>query len=77
MYLKMSQVEARETIKHMLDTLDFGHIECVVRVNAVSSGLMEEDFRVIFQANNLPQTIMIPKVNSVQDLASVGAMFFS
>ena len=56
----------------MLDTLDFGHTECVVRVNAVSSGLMEEDLRVIFQAENLPQTIMVPKVNSVQEIASVG-----
>lgn len=65
------KVEARETIKHMLDTLDFGHTECVVRVNAVGSGLIEEDFRVIFQAEKLPQTIMIPKVNSVQELASI------
>ncbi|XP_045195106.2 citramalyl-CoA lyase, mitochondrial-like isoform X2 [Mercenaria mercenaria] len=65
------KVEARETIRRMLDTLDFGHTECVVRVNAVSSGLMEEDLHVILQADNLPQTIMIPKVNNVSEIASI------
>ena len=52
----------------MLEELKFGKTECVVRVNAVSSGLMEEDFKEIFTANTLPETIMVPKVNSVQEL---------
>lgn len=62
------KVEARKTITKMLDELKFGKTECVVRVNAVSSGLMEEDFKEIFTANTLPETIMVPKVNSVQEL---------
>ncbi|WAR06873.1 CLYBL-like protein [Mya arenaria] len=65
------KVEARETIAGMLDRLKFGRTECVVRVNAVSSGLMEEDLRVMFQATNLPETVMVPKMNSVQELATV------
>lgn len=65
------KVQARETIKRMLDVLDFGQTECVVRVNSVSSGLMDDDMNVIFQAHRLPETVMVPKVNSTQDLASI------
>ena len=57
----------------MLDGLDFGRTECCVRVNAVSSGLMEEDLKVVFQARTLPETVMIPKVNSSQELAAVSS----
>ncbi|KAH3724408.1 citramalyl-CoA lyase, mitochondrial-like [Dreissena polymorpha] len=65
------KVEARETIADMIDRLDFGRSERVVRVNAVGSGLMEEDMRVVFRACTLPDTIMVPKVNSTADLASI------
>lgn len=65
------KVEARKTITKMLDELKFDKTECVVRVNAVSSGLMEEDFGEIFTASTLPQTIMVPKVNSVQELEMI------
>ena len=58
----------------MLDELDFGKTECVVRVNAVSSGLMEEDFKEIFTAKTLPETIMVPKVNDIQELNAVSAV---
>ena len=58
----------------MLDELKFDKTECVVRVNAVSSGLMEEDFSEIFTAATLPQTIMVPKVNSVQEVEMVSAL---
>ena len=64
-------MEARETINRMLGKLDFGRTECVVRVNAVGSGLMEEDLRAVFDSDTLPETIMVPKMNSVQELASV------
>ena len=70
------QVEARKTITKMLDELKFDKTECVVRVNAVSSGLMEEDFGEIFTAATLPQTIMVPKVNSVQELEMVSVIYF-
>lgn len=55
----------------MLDTLDFGFTECVVRVNSVGSGLMETDLKVVFEAQTLPQTLMFPKVNSPQELVTV------
>ncbi|XP_060072176.1 citramalyl-CoA lyase, mitochondrial-like [Ylistrum balloti] len=60
--------EARNTIKKALDELDFGRTECVVRVNSVDSGLMEEDLKVIFRAESMPQTIMLPKVNRPQEI---------
>ncbi|CAH1799947.1 unnamed protein product [Owenia fusiformis] len=60
--------EARHTICKALDELVFGATECVARVNSVSSGLAEEDMKVILQANRLPDTIMLPKVESVQDI---------
>ncbi|KAK3591109.1 hypothetical protein CHS0354_035921 [Potamilus streckersoni] len=62
------KVEARETIGRMLGKLNFGRSECCVRFNSVSSGLMEEDIKAVFSAGKLPQTIMVPKVNSVQEL---------
>jgi len=52
----------------MLDQLDFGRTEPIVRVNSVSSGLAEEDLNVILQANSLPQTIMLPKVDFTEEL---------
>lgn len=69
--ISFKQVEARETIRKMLDTLDFGFTECVVRVNAVTSGLMEEDLEVVLSAQKLPETLMFPKVNSPQELVTV------
>ncbi|XP_060597081.1 citramalyl-CoA lyase, mitochondrial-like [Ruditapes philippinarum] len=65
------KVRDKHTITKQMDTIFFPYRVCGVRVNAVSSGLMEEDLRVIFQAQHLPQTIMVPKVNSVQELASI------
>ncbi|XP_021357710.1 citrate lyase subunit beta-like protein, mitochondrial [Mizuhopecten yessoensis] len=60
--------EARNTIKKMLDKLDFGRTECVVRVNSVDSGLIEDDLKVIFRADRMPQTIMLPKVNRPEEM---------
>ncbi|KAL4233208.1 hypothetical protein ACF0H5_007892 [Mactra antiquata] len=65
------KVEARQTIKKALDILDFGRTECIVRVNSVNSGLMEDDLKVVCDAEKLPQTLMIPKVNSAQELATI------
>ncbi|KAL5010755.1 hypothetical protein ScPMuIL_013060 [Solemya velum] len=60
--------EARIVIRHMLEELKFGQTECVVRVNAVSSGLMEDDMKSVFKAKNLPQTLMLPKVHKAEEL---------
>lgn len=60
--------EARNTIKKMLDNLDFGGTECVVRVNSVDSGLMADDLKVIFRADRMPKTLMLPKVDRPQEI---------
>ena len=60
----------------MLSEVDFGRTEAAVRVNSVSSGLAEEDLRVVMAAPRLPATIMLPKVESPQELDWVH-MFYS
>lgn len=52
----------------MLDTLDFGRSEAVVRVNSVASGLAEEDMKVTLSAKRLPLTLMLPKVEAPSEL---------
>ena len=56
----------------MLDRLDFGYSEPTVRVNSMSSGLTENDLSVTLQAKTLPPTLMLPKVETTEDLEQVG-----
>lgn len=59
------QVDARNTIRSMLDRLSCpGVRDLAVRVNSVSSGLADEDLMEIFKAERLPSTVMLPKVES-------------
>uniref|UniRef100_A0A8C5BJQ8 Citrate lyase beta like n=1 Tax=Gadus morhua TaxID=8049 RepID=A0A8C5BJQ8_GADMO len=60
--------EARETIAAVLGELDLGRTEKCVRVNSVSSGLAEEDLRVILGAEALPTALMLPKVEGVEEV---------
>jgi len=60
--------EARTTICKMLDNLNFGRTEPTVRVNSVSSGLVEDDLNITLSAENLPPTIMLPKVEYPTEL---------
>ncbi len=62
------QEEARSTITTMLDQLQFGRAEPVVRVNSVGSGLAEEDLRVTLSAKTLPKSLMLPKVEDVDHI---------
>ena len=62
------QSEARETIAAVLGELDLGRTEKCVRVNSVSSGLAEEDLRVILGAEALPTALMLPKVEGVEEV---------
>ncbi|XP_056145973.1 citramalyl-CoA lyase, mitochondrial [Lampris incognitus] len=62
------KTEARETISRMLVELDLGRTEKCVRVNSVSSGLADEDLRVILQAEVLPPALMLPKVEDTQEV---------
>ena len=67
------QVEARENIRLMLDELgEVEGVDIAVRVNSVGSGLLEEDLKVIMAARCRPQTILLPKSDTVDDLVLVG-----
>lgn len=68
LYLKE---EARSTIRRALDECDFGRTECVVRVNSVTSGLMEDDLGEVLGARRMPDTLMLPKVERPQDIDMV------
>nr|DBA33110.1 TPA: hypothetical protein GDO54_000840 [Pyxicephalus adspersus] len=62
------KVEARENIVKTLEGCDLGNSEKCVRVNSVSSGLAEEDLKVILQSTVLPSCIMLPKVESAGEI---------
>ncbi|KAK6187525.1 hypothetical protein SNE40_005529 [Patella caerulea] len=62
------KAEARVNICQILEEIDFGPIDCAVRVNSVSSGLIEEDLKIILSAKKLPQTVLIPKVDNIDEL---------
>ncbi|KAJ8349950.1 hypothetical protein SKAU_G00250800 [Synaphobranchus kaupii] len=62
------KVEARETIPKMLAELKLGRTEKCVRVNSVSSGLAEADLEVILQSSLLPTALMLPKVESTEEV---------
>lgn len=51
-----------------LEEFDFGHAEKCVRINSVSSGLAEEDLEVLLQSKTLPSSMMLPKVENVEEI---------
>ncbi|XP_022103542.1 citrate lyase subunit beta-like protein, mitochondrial [Acanthaster planci] len=56
---------ARETIRKSLESLHLPTVgDVAVRINAVDSGLAEEDLKEVLQAERLPDTLMLPKVES-------------
>nr|KAG5696782.1 hypothetical protein BaRGS_012805 [Batillaria attramentaria] len=63
------KAEARENIRVALDELgEVEGVDLAVRVNSVSSGLLEEDLRVVMAAKRKPATILLPKTNTVDDI---------
>ncbi|XP_009707425.1 PREDICTED: citrate lyase subunit beta-like protein, mitochondrial, partial [Cariama cristata] len=60
--------EARLTVVKTLEEFDFGHTEKCVRINSVSSGLAEEDLEVLLQSQTLPSSMMLPKVENVEEM---------
>ncbi|XP_076357687.1 citramalyl-CoA lyase, mitochondrial-like [Tachypleus tridentatus] len=68
--------EARKTIRKMLDEVEFGRTECVVRMNSVDSGLASDDMKEIFKAGRLPPTVMFPKVESVDHIEWISEELF-
>ncbi|KAL9098929.1 MAG: hypothetical protein Q9163_005495 [Psora crenata] len=62
------KAEARANLQHLLaHPKASGTKKCAVRINAVGSGLEEDDLAAVCTAPNL-DTIIIPKVNSASDL---------
>lgn len=62
------QNEARLRIVQTLEDFDLGPTEKCVRVNAVSSGLAEEDLEALLQSRVLPSSLMLPKVEGPQEI---------
>ncbi|XP_076444983.1 citramalyl-CoA lyase, mitochondrial-like isoform X2 [Babylonia areolata] len=63
------KAEARENIRMVLDELrDVKGVDIAVRVNSVSSGLVDEDLKAIMSAQYRPKTILLPKVDTVDEL---------
>uniref|UniRef100_A0A2K6T8M0 Citramalyl-CoA lyase n=1 Tax=Saimiri boliviensis boliviensis TaxID=39432 RepID=A0A2K6T8M0_SAIBB len=60
--------EARLRIVKTLEDLDLGSTEKCVRVNSVSSGLAEEDLETLLQSRVLPSSLMLPKVESPEEI---------
>ncbi|XP_075419573.1 citramalyl-CoA lyase, mitochondrial [Tenrec ecaudatus] len=60
--------EARMTIVKTLEDFDLGPTERCVRINAVSSGLAEEDLEALLQSRILPSSLMLPKVEHPEDI---------
>ncbi|CAE1287448.1 CLYBL [Acanthosepion pharaonis] len=65
---------ARQNIGKMLGIIEFGIADCTVRVNSVSSGIIEDDLKAVLKASRLPQTVILPKVDYVQEIEEFTAM---
>ncbi len=64
------KAEARQTIARALRELDFGPAEKLARINPVGSGLEAEDLAAVLPFR--PEGIVVPKVDSLAQLAWVG-----
>ncbi len=65
------KAEAREITAKALTELDFGRSERLVRINTVESGLALDDLVVVGAPESLPDTFVLPKVQSSDDLRFV------
>ena len=61
------KAEAREVINQQLATLDFGHRERLVRINAVGTEDFHRDMKEISFAN--VDAVFVPKVETVEQMA--------
>ncbi|XP_044525279.1 citramalyl-CoA lyase, mitochondrial [Gracilinanus agilis] len=60
--------EARLRIVKTLEEFDLGPTEKCVRINAVSSGLAEQDLEALLQSQVLPSSLMLPKVENPEEI---------
>jgi citrate lyase subunit beta-like protein len=61
------KVEARHSIVAAIKELDFGGIERVVRINALDSGLAEDELAALVAAP--PDAVLVPKIESAEQVA--------
>uniref|UniRef100_A0A0M3I1F5 Citramalyl-CoA lyase, mitochondrial n=2 Tax=Ascaris TaxID=6251 RepID=A0A0M3I1F5_ASCLU len=76
-----AKAEARVNIRKYLDELPSKGIhkclELGVRVNSVASQLIYDDVKELAKSPNMPEAFMVPKVDSIEDLASIFDVFRS
>ncbi|XP_077014701.1 citramalyl-CoA lyase, mitochondrial isoform X1 [Tamandua tetradactyla] len=60
--------EARLRIVKTLEDFDLGPTEKCVRINSVSSGLAQEDLETLLQSRVLPSSLMLPKVETSEEI---------
>ncbi len=60
------KAEARATIARALQELDFGRSEKLARINAVGSGLEDQDIRAVLPSH--PDGIVIPKMEDLSQI---------
>ena len=72
------KVEARQTIRQALQELDFGASERLVRINALGSGLEQDDLQALFGESPLrPDGIVVPKLESGEQVRWISAQLSS
>jgi citrate lyase beta subunit len=63
-----AKAAARVHVAEALNTIDFKTSECVVRINAVGTGLERDDIKAVFSAQRRPDALLVPKVESAEHL---------
>ncbi|VDN54802.1 unnamed protein product [Dracunculus medinensis] len=70
-----AKADARTNVKNYLDDLPNKGVhrcfELGVRINSVSSQLIHDDLKELAKAKHLPHAFMVPKVDSIDDLAVI------
>ena len=63
------QDQARSTIVDVLESrTSFQPSELAVRINSVSSGLADQDLSALFSCKEPPKTLVVPKVDNVEEV---------
>ncbi|GFY42338.1 citramalyl-CoA lyase, mitochondrial [Trichonephila inaurata madagascariensis] len=63
------KIEARNVIKEIAESFDFGKTEFAVRINSIDSGLAEDDLISVLNFKKYPDTLMVPKVESTDHIS--------
>jgi citrate lyase subunit beta-like protein len=74
--ISILQEEARDTVCRLLGELQFGRSEVCVRINSITSGLAGDDLNAVLTAKVLPHTVVVPKVDSLEDIRWVRVITF-